>query len=537
MAETQDVFSHPLSMTARNFAAILARFWPAASLFAIIVLAAVLRIHDIVGDPPGFFADEASFGYNAYTVLHTARDEHGKLLPLFFRAFGEYKLPVYIYSQVPLIALLGLSELPVRLTSAIYGALTVLATYLLVRELFRDRVLALVAAALLAISPWHVFYSRTGLGDITTHLFFIIMGIYLFVLGTRRPMYWPVAGLSFLLALFSYRAAWVLVPPLLAVLVGLYVKEIAQHRRYAILGLLIILLGGVAISWHLLSASGDRAQDRWIFGLHLGFPQTCLRFLSQYGMHFTPGFLFADERPNLRHVIPGVGWLYRWQAPFIVAGALALLRRLTRPKLLVFGLLLLFPIPAAVTAGSPGSNQAILGSVVFSIVTAYGIVSVSRLVGAWSVSWAPQLGRGPAMLLVLGTAVIAGFGVASFLRTYHGSYKQNAAGYYGWQWGARAVVERFVAEENNYDQLVLDDYDTFTEPQIFFRFYAPHDCQRCALGSGNPDSYLKKGQLLAYRQEYRSLENQYANKGTLYYPSGAFNVAFIFAELVDEKAP
>ena len=60
------------------------------------MVAGILRIYDISANPPGFFADEASFGYNAYSVLHTGKDEHGQIA-VFFEAFGEYKLPVYIY--------------------------------------------------------------------------------------------------------------------------------------------------------------------------------------------------------------------------------------------------------------------------------------------------------------------------------------------------------------------------------------------------------------------------------------------------------
>jgi 4-amino-4-deoxy-L-arabinose transferase-like glycosyltransferase len=182
------------------------------------VLVTVVRVYDIGGNPPGFFCDEASYGYNAYSILETGKDEHGARLPLFFRAFGEYKLPVYTYSQIPFIAAFGLSELAVRLTTAAYGVLTVLAVYLLVRALFRREALAVAAAAVLAVLPWHIHYSRTGLGEIIVYPFFLTLSLYLFHLGTRRPRWWLAAGLAFGLTLYSYRAAWVTLPPLLLVL-------------------------------------------------------------------------------------------------------------------------------------------------------------------------------------------------------------------------------------------------------------------------------------------------------------------------------
>ena len=45
----------------------------------IIILASVLRLYGISRFPAGLNADEASLGYNAYSLLQTGRDEHGHL--------------------------------------------------------------------------------------------------------------------------------------------------------------------------------------------------------------------------------------------------------------------------------------------------------------------------------------------------------------------------------------------------------------------------------------------------------------------------
>lgn len=169
---------------------------------------------------------------------------------------------------------------------------------------------------------------------------------------------------------------------------------------------------------------------------------------------------------------------------------------------------------------------------VFSIVSAYGILAVGRVVAAWRWSRFPEAGGALVVLFTAGTASAAALGLLSFLSTYQGSYKESAAGYSGWQWGARATVERFVAEEKNYDEVVLDGY-AFNAPQIFLRFYAPNGCERCVVRYDNPDEYLKKQQLFAFRPETRLLEYQYAEKGTLYNPSGGIAIAFV--EIVGPK--
>lgn len=106
-------------------------------LLGIVIFAFVIRFYRVSEIPSGFFADEASIGYNAYTILTKGIDEYGVNYPLFFRAFGEYKNPVQIYATVPFIALFGLNEFSVRLVSVIFGVLSIFALYILTNEVFK----------------------------------------------------------------------------------------------------------------------------------------------------------------------------------------------------------------------------------------------------------------------------------------------------------------------------------------------------------------------------------------------------------------
>ena len=96
-------------------------------------------------------------------------------------------------------------------------------------------------------------------------------------------------------------------------------------------------------------------------------------------------------------------------------------------------------------------------------------------------------------------------------------------------------MERFLAEEDRYDQLIMDGHGAFNEAHIFFEFYAPGDCERCTLGkwdgAGNPDKYdPDKRQFFALQPESMVLDYEYDVKGRLFYPNG--ELAFIFAEIV-----
>ena len=49
-------------------------------------MALVLRVVNVTDNPPGFFADEAALGYNAYTLLASGTDEYGEPWPILFRS-------------------------------------------------------------------------------------------------------------------------------------------------------------------------------------------------------------------------------------------------------------------------------------------------------------------------------------------------------------------------------------------------------------------------------------------------------------------
>ena len=174
------------------------------ALALLIFFALFLRTYHISQVPPALSWDEVSIGYNAYSILKTGRDEHGKFLPIdTFVAYGDYKPPLAIYLTVPSIALFGLSEFGVRFPSAFFGTLTVLMTYFLVKEFFRrtknqepiTRNLPTIASLLLAISPWHINLSRAGF-EANIALFFIVLGVYFILLARKKYIRLIVRGIS-----------------------------------------------------------------------------------------------------------------------------------------------------------------------------------------------------------------------------------------------------------------------------------------------------------------------------------------------------
>jgi 4-amino-4-deoxy-L-arabinose transferase-like glycosyltransferase len=156
-------------------------------LIIIFFVAFFVRFYGLGTIPDGLSQDESSIGFNAYSILQTGEDEYGKAFPLSFKAFGEYKLPGYVYLTIPSISYFGTTPLGVRFPSAIFGFLTVVVFYFFVKKLTNKTRIAVLATFLLALNPWHIHFSRAAF-EVTPALFFIVVGSYLFLqfVGTKK---------------------------------------------------------------------------------------------------------------------------------------------------------------------------------------------------------------------------------------------------------------------------------------------------------------------------------------------------------------
>src|SRR3989344_6212921 len=189
-------------------------------LISIITLASVLRLWQLGVAPPSPDWDEAALGYNAYSILKTGRDEYGTFLPLPLRSYDDYKPPLYVYIAVPFIAAFGLDTWVVRLPSALLGISTVLATYLLVVEIFRrwqwkdERIkdwVPVLSALLLAISPWHIQFSRIAF-EANVGVTLNVWALVAFFTGLTHNKLLPLSAFLFGLALYAYHSERIFVP-------------------------------------------------------------------------------------------------------------------------------------------------------------------------------------------------------------------------------------------------------------------------------------------------------------------------------------
>lgn len=168
----------------------------------VILLACFLRFYKLTQVPEGLYQDETAIGYNSFSILKTGKDEHGVSYPLYFESFGDYKMPVYIYLTAISIKILGLNFFAVRATSAISGIVAVILIFFLVKKI-SDWKTAIISSLLLAINPWHFFFSRAAL-EVNLAVTLFLAGYYCFYKSIKKKNYFLIILSMLLFGLSSY---------------------------------------------------------------------------------------------------------------------------------------------------------------------------------------------------------------------------------------------------------------------------------------------------------------------------------------------
>ena len=249
----------------------------------------------MVGERPrGLLVDEVSYGYNAYSLWKTGKDEHGVAWPMVFEAFGDFKLPLYMYSLVPLVALFGLEGWVVRLPSVVAGGLLPLAVFMMMR-LWGIRVLpSLGGAVVVALSPWTLMLGRFGY-EAHLALMFWTISLGALIHGTKRGKraYLIIAGILAGVTWYGY-VAFRLVSAIIFLFSFIYLM---RRKRFGdgafLLGSMLITV--VAILPYTLDQSGTA------------------RF-RQIGLFADPGpmMFLVEQRNACRYDFPGVVCALLW---------------------------------------------------------------------------------------------------------------------------------------------------------------------------------------------------------------------------------
>ncbi len=457
-------------------------------LFGILILAAMLRLYNL-GSYPALNADEAALGYNAYSLLQTGKDEHSNAWPLQFQSFNDFKPGLVVYLVLPMVKLFGLNEWSVRILPALIGIVSVYILFLLAKELSKNKYMPYVAAVLLAVSPWHIHFSR-GAWEVNVATFFILLGVLMLFKSLQHSKYLLWSVVPFVLSLYTYHAARIVVPLLVGSFIVINARYFIKNLRTSVFaaGLAILLCIPLGLSFFqqggLARASGValwadtgpasrvnelRGDYTNISGLvprifHNKPVLYSMQFLSNWSEHFWGEFLFLSGDDIQRNKVPETGELYLIELVFLLYGLWVLFKSLDKKWLFVLVWLLVAPIPAALTFQSPHALRAENMIVPLELISAFGLV---QLVLALK-----KIYRG--RFMKLGTSAIVVLIVWSVALYVHMYYVHMSTEYpFSSQYGVKELVSYLAPIHKNYEHVVITD--RYDQPYILFLFYLKYD--------------------------------------------------------------
>jgi len=427
-------------------------------------MAGVFRFVALDRIPSGFFRDEADKGYGAFCLLKTGADAQGRSWPLFISSLSIYTTPLYQYLLIPAVACFGLSEYVVRSPAALAGMLTVAFVFLLVRR-WMGFWAAIVASFLLAVSPWHLPFSRWANQGILLPCF---LTIFMLVREKSRERRLWVFGSCLALtgALYSYEPAKVLVPLLLAGLVlhDLFRRDSRDLKSDGILIGVLALSALPMLLFHLSHAEMSNARFSSI-SVFRGYEGDLLgvtvQIVRNFLEHVSPKYLFISGDANLRHSVASMGQLYLTECIALALACFAVIREKRREDVICIIWFVAAIFPASLTnEGIPHSLRTIGAVVPLTLLSARGFGVMIDYAASKGLS--SKVGKGTLALLVATLCLIV-----LFMMDYYGSYASYSA--QDWDYGWRDALARLQAERTTHPNAVISGWTSY--PDVFIRFY------------------------------------------------------------------
>jgi len=310
--------------------------WWEWALVAVIILAGFgLRFWRLTEIPSDLEGDISSIGLQSLEVIEKPN--------LRWFTVGWSEKPMFYYVMASwAMRLFGQNQFGLMMGSVIAGTLTILAVYLLGRELFGRRA-GLIASALLAISYTHIHFSRIVITE-TASLFITLLFFFLFRgLRARQRSSFVLAGIALGLGLLTYypaRVGPVIVALLLAwILLWQRAALLAQWKNWAVFGLCALLGFGPMLGFALRDF--DLFMGR-ASAVTLTSPEVRAHLMSKYNVT-TVGEMLVEQakRPFLTyHFFGDASTHFSFPGPMadaLTAALLALgvgyaLARLRNPK-------------------------------------------------------------------------------------------------------------------------------------------------------------------------------------------------------------
>jgi len=403
---------------------------------------------------------------SADSIVHKGVDVDGTLQPFVYSRLGRNP-PVYAVAGYLTTLVFGNNPLGWRLPAALFGIALVWLTFAMGKLITRRDDIALIAAALAAIVPIEIHFSRIG-WEPASMTPILMGGLYVLLRAiddarrTEAPLSVPrvmLAALLLALTTYTYPAGFFYAAVLTAtiVLANIGLLRRATNRAAAFAAFAVALAFASPALLMLWTDSHTSSRMLYIATFGAGITSASLGvFFTNYALHFGWPYLFATGSPEARY-LNGHGELYWWLAPLGVFGILYLRRYVREPRMLAFLIvwLLAYPLGGALTNDvPPTATRTLAGVPALLILCAIGLRALDGL--------APLFKARSALftrVLTAAMTVAACVSLFSFLGYYYVVYPRTSAT--AWESGNVGVFDFVRAQGSKYDRVCFMNFNYF----------------------------------------------------------------------------
>lgn len=337
-----EIFS--LNMSSRAYYIILA---------VIAIIGVSIRIWQFGSVPGGFNQDGAMAAVDAKALAEYGTDRFGTCLPAHLYAWGYGQMSSLLsYMMAGFIKVFGLNEITARLPQLIASLAGGVFFYLFIRDIF-GKGAGLVAAAFVAINPWHLVQSRWAV-DCNLLPHFFMAGLYFLNLGfTKRKLYTYISMIFFALCMYCYGITIYTIPVfLLAVCIYYMIKKKITWKETIISAVIYLVIAWPFLltimvnffKWDTIKlpfvtiqlfSDSVRSADILLFSKE-PFKQLGINFMSMLNT------TILQKKDLPWNDIEGFGTMFLCSIPFMIAGIAEIFRTKTNSAkaLVVFALLM-----------------------------------------------------------------------------------------------------------------------------------------------------------------------------------------------------
>ncbi len=379
-------------------------------IFILLVVSLFFRLIYLGVVPVSIAHDETDNIIQAHSLIQTGSDIVGTWQPFALLPNSGVMSELGPFINTAVLSIFPNNLFTNRLTTALLSSLFPLLLLYWLKTLKVDSKVGYISAFMLAVSPWHILFSRTVLEQPTSLFFYLLSWIYLSKVFQKiefKKSYYLnsiLFALFYSIGFFTYHGYKFSLPILTGVLVLWHIWDTNLKTQYirAIFPILVIcslLIRTFIMSDHYASRESELLffntssyekiidQDRRLSlapellkKLYSNKPVKLVQNMKdKYLGALNPDLLYSHGESNGVFSTWQTGYLYLFTIPFLVVGLGYLIMTHSKQHILILVLLLLSPLASIIHVNNTLAFRSGIYFVFLNIITAYGLIEALKL--------------------------------------------------------------------------------------------------------------------------------------------------------------